>query len=90
MSVRPKTLRPKRNESRKLAGLLVVASERTVGRKPSRAEEDDCLVYLLAAKDPKLLEIFRENPYRTGFVAIEKLFVLVGERRNGRRVGEDI
>jgi hypothetical protein len=37
-------------------------------------------VYLLAAKDPKRLEIFRKNPYRTGFIAIEKLLVLVSER----------
>src|ERR1700720_372695 len=53
VNVGPKTLRPDRDESRKLAGLLVVASERTVGRKPCRAEEHDCLMYLLAAKDPK-------------------------------------
>ena len=73
-------------ESRKLAGLLVVASERTVGRKPRRAEEHDCLVYLLAAKDPKRLEIFRKNPYWTGFIAIEKLLVFVSERWIGRRI----
>src|SRR3984893_10427922 len=76
----PKTLRPDRDESRKLAGLLVVASERTVGRKPRRAEEHDCLVYLLAAKDPKRLEIFRKNTYWTGVIARENLLVFVSER----------
>ena len=43
------------------------------------------LVYLLAAKDPQRLEIFGKNPHWTGFIAVEKLLVLVGERWNGRQ-----
>src|ERR1700687_5509056 len=85
VSVRPKTLRPDRDQPRKLAGLLVVASERTVWSNPRRAEKHDCLMYLLAAKDPKRLKIFGKNPYRTGFITIEKLLVFVGERWIGRR-----
>src|SRR5271155_2663352 len=85
VSVRPKTLRPSRDQSCKLAGFLVVASEQTVGSNPRRTEEHDRLVYLLAAKDPKRLEIFGENPYWTGFITTEKLLVFVCERRIGGR-----
>ena len=67
--------------SRQLARLLVVASERTVRSNPRRAEEHDCLVYLLAAKNPKRLQIFRKDTDRTSFIAIEKLLVFVSERR---------
>ena len=47
---------------------------------------------LLAAKNPKRLQILRENPYWTSFLAIEKLLVLVSERRIGRRMvaGSDL
>src|SRR5580704_16722378 len=86
VSMRPKTLRPGRDQSRELARLLVVASERTVWSNPRRAEEHDCLMYLLAAKDPKRFEILRKNPYWTSFIAIEKLLVFVSERWIGQRI----
>lgn len=87
MSVLPKTLRPDRDQSRKLARLLVVASERALGSNPRRAEKHDGLVYLLAAKDAQRLEIFGKNSNWTSFMTIEKLLILVGERWiGGRRI----
>src|SRR5271168_3805511 len=85
VTVRSKALRPLRDQPRELAGLIVIAPERTFGRNPRRAEEHDRLVYLLAAKDSKRLEIFCKNPDRTSFLAVEKLLVLVSERWNGRQ-----
>src|SRR3984885_11950533 len=85
VATRSKALRPRRDQSRELAGLIVIAPERTFGCNSRRAEEYDRLVNLLAAKDSKRLEIFCKNPQRTSFLAVEKLLVLVGERWNGRQ-----
>src|SRR5271167_355898 len=84
VAIRPKTLRPDSDQPRELARIFVVTPERTVRRNPRRAEEHDRLVYLLAAKNPKRLEILRKNPDWTSFFAIEKLLVLVSERWIGR------
>src|ERR1700735_4336206 len=67
VTARSNALRPRRDQSRELARLIVIAPERTFGCNSRRAEEHDRFVYLLAAEDSKRLEIFGKNPYRTSF-----------------------
>src|SRR5271154_7315846 len=62
VAARSKALRPRRDQPRELAGIIVIAPERTFGSNPRRAEEYDRLVYLLAAKNSKRLEGFCKNP----------------------------
>ena len=47
---------------------------------PRRAEEDDGVVDVLAAKTLQRLEVLGEDAQRTRVVAVEELLVLVGER----------
>ena len=72
MLVGGQRLRPFGDQPRKLARLLVVASERTVRLQPGRAEEHDRVVNAGLLEASQRLEVFREDAQRPRRVAFEE------------------
>ena len=81
MCMRGEIFGPCGDESRELAGLLVVATERTVRSKPGGAKENDSFVDAFASKTAQWLEIFSKYAQRARVLAVHEILVLVCKRR---------
>src|SRR4029079_9267011 len=80
---RRKRLRPHGDQACKLSRFRVVTAERTFGRDPRGAKENDRILHLLATKISQRFEILRDNSYRACVLAVDKFLVLISEGTMG-------
>src|ERR1700720_3181921 len=87
MSVGREIVRPGGDQPRQFARRVVVVAQRTVGRQPRRAEENDRVANVFVVESVQRFQVFGKDAQRTRIVAVEELLVLIGDgiaRRIGR------